>query len=133
MARRFLLDTHVVVRWLSEPKRLSPDQSRVLRAAVQRAEPVAVSDITLLEIANLFTRGKPRIEANIERFFGELTGNRLIEILPLTVEIATEVPLLTGLSDPADRAIVATARVHGLRLLTSDQRILAAHLVPTIE
>jgi PIN domain nuclease of toxin-antitoxin system len=100
---------------------------------VRRGEPVALSDITLLEIANLFTRGKPRIEADIEQFFGELTGNPLIEILPLTVEIAMEVPLLTGLSDPADRAIVATARVHGLRLLTSDQRIIGAHLVPTIE
>ena len=32
----------------------------------------------------------------------------------------------------ADCAIVATALVHGLRLVTSDQRILDARLVPTI-
>jgi PIN domain nuclease of toxin-antitoxin system len=36
------------------------------------------------------------------------------------------------LRDPADRVIVATARVHGLRLLTSDQRILESHLVSTV-
>lgn len=35
--------------------------------------------------------------------------------------------------DPADRAIVATARVHRLRLVTSDQRIIESKLVPVIE
>ena len=35
--------------------------------------------------------------------------------------------------DPADQIIAATARVHGLRLLTSDQRIIQSKLVPVIE
>jgi PIN domain nuclease of toxin-antitoxin system len=37
------------------------------------------------------------------------------------------------LRDPADAAIVATARVHGLRVVTSDQRIIAVNVVSTIE
>jgi PIN domain nuclease of toxin-antitoxin system len=36
------------------------------------------------------------------------------------------------LRDPADRAIVATARVHKLRLVTSDERIIESELVPVI-
>jgi PIN domain nuclease of toxin-antitoxin system len=133
LALHLLLDTHVVVRWLSEPKKLSHEQTRVLRESVRRGEPVALSAISLLEIANLFTRGMPRIEARSDELFDELNGNPLIQVLPLTVEIAREVPSLVGLPDPADRAIVATVRVHGLRLLTSDQRIIEANLVPVID
>jgi PIN domain nuclease of toxin-antitoxin system len=36
------------------------------------------------------------------------------------------------LRDPSDRAIVATARVRNLRLLTSDQRIIGSNLVAVV-
>jgi PIN domain nuclease of toxin-antitoxin system len=38
-----------------------------------------------------------------------------------------------SLRDPADRVIVATARVHRLTLLTADQRIIESDLVPVVE
>jgi len=38
-----------------------------------------------------------------------------------------------SLRDPGDPEIVATARVHRLRLLTADQRIIESALVPVIE
>jgi PIN domain nuclease of toxin-antitoxin system len=38
-----------------------------------------------------------------------------------------------GLRDPADRAIVATAQVHRLRLVTSDRRIVESKLMPVVE
>jgi PIN domain nuclease of toxin-antitoxin system len=34
--------------------------------------------------------------------------------------------------DPADRVIVATARVFGAKLVTNDSRIIDSRLVPTI-
>jgi PIN domain nuclease of toxin-antitoxin system len=37
------------------------------------------------------------------------------------------------LLDPADRTIVATARVHGLRLVSSDRRIIDSGLVTVQE
>jgi len=37
------------------------------------------------------------------------------------------------LRDPVDSAIVATARVHGLKLLTADQRIIQSKLISVIE
>jgi PIN domain nuclease of toxin-antitoxin system len=51
----------------------------------------------------------------------------------LTYEVALDVASLGVLRDPADRAIAATARVHGLRLVTSDQRISESKLVPVVE
>jgi len=55
-------------------------------------------------------------------------------VVPFTIEVASEVAALGDvLRDPADRAIVATARVHRLRLVTSDQRIIDSNLVAAIE
>jgi PIN domain nuclease of toxin-antitoxin system len=61
-----------------------------------------------------------------------LQASPVFHILPLTYEVATEAASLANPRDPADRAIVATARVHRLRLVTSDQRIIESKLVPVI-
>lgn len=134
MSPHYLLDTHVVVRWLAEPKKLSRDQTRALDETQRRGEPVAVSAMTLLEIAMLFAERSHRIRGSASDFFDELKANPIFQILPLTIDIALEVGFLGSLMrDLADRAIVATARVHRLGLLTSDQRIAESHLVSVIE
>ncbi len=133
MRPRFLVDTHVVVRWLAEPKKLSGGQIRVLREAVRRREPVAVSAVTLLEIAVLFGEGAMRGNLTAADILSELESNPAFHIEPLTIEVAAEVAALgDALRDPADRAIVCTARVRGLRLLTSDRRIVDSQLVPVV-
>lgn len=130
---RFLLDTHIVVRWLAAPKKLSREQTRVLRDAVRRHEPVAISAITLLEIAVLFGEANTRSDIPLDGLLSEIDSHPAFQIVPLTVEVAAEVAALGGsLRDPADRAIVATARVRRLRLITSDQRIIGSGLVPVV-
>ena len=90
--------------------------------------------MTLLEIAMLFAEGRHRMKSTSEDLFSDLKANPILQILPLTIDIALEVGFLGSLiRDPADRAIVATARVHRLRLLTSDQRIAESNLVSVIE
>jgi len=128
---RLLLDTHIVVRWLTNPKKLSREQVRVLEAVVRRAEPVALSAMSLLEITVLGSAGKLGIKVPLDELFEDLEAP-LFQILPITHEVAAEVALLGILRDPADRAIVATARVERLSLVTSDQRIIASKLVPVI-
>ena len=132
MLPRFLLDTHVVVRWLIDARRLSREQSQVLEGAVRRAEPVALSAISLLEIAILNREGKLRLKVTLDEFLGDIQASEVFEILPLSYQIASDVAALGSLRDPADRAIVATARVHRLHLMTSDQRIIESKLVPVI-
>lgn len=132
MAPRFLADTHVVIRWLTEPKKLSQGQTRILEESVKRREAVAVSAISLLEIAAL--QGSRRLRGNAGRILDVLSADPLFQILPLTFEVALEVVALgVALHDPADRTIVASARVHRLRLLTSDQRIIDSKFVPVID
>ena len=131
MRPRLLLDTHIVVRWLTNPKKLSREQSRVLESAIRQAEPLTLSAISLLEIALLGSGGKLGLKVALEELFEDLQSP-VFQILPLTYEVAAEVVSLGVLRDPADRAIVATARVHRLRLVTSDQRITESKLVAVV-
>lgn len=133
MTPQLLLDTHVLIRWLTDPARLSNSQSRALREVVRRRHTVAVSAITLLELAQISARGA-RAKLAATEALRELEVNQAFAVLPLTIPIAREVPRLAPvLRDPADCVIAATARVHGLRLLTSDQRLLDANVVSTID
>jgi len=132
---RLLLDTHILIRWLFESRKLSRTQLRVLESAVRRGEPVAVSAISLLEIAILTSGEKPglKLKVSLNEFFQDLSSNPTFRILPLSYEVALDVALLGVLRDPADRTIAATARVHRLRLVTSDQRIVESKLVDVVE
>jgi PIN domain nuclease of toxin-antitoxin system len=130
---RFLLDTHILVHWLAAPTKLSREQLRVLREAVRRREPIAISAITLLEIAVLFGEGRTRSDVPIDQIFDNLESNPAFQIVPFTLEVASEVAALgSALRDPADRAIVCTARIRKLRLVTSDHRIIDSNLVPVV-
>jgi PIN domain nuclease of toxin-antitoxin system len=120
-----LLDTHVLIRWLFEASKLSRSQLRALESAVRRGEPVALSAISLLEIAVLASRERPASKAPLDELFQDLNSNPAFRVLPLTYEVALDVALLSVLRDPADRAIAATARVH--------QRIIESKLVQVVE
>lgn len=132
MIPRFLLDTHVVIRWLSSPKKLSSDQARVMREAERRRETVAISAFTLIEIAML-SQDSRKVTGRVDQILSALEMNPLFQILPITIPIALDAGALMMLRDSADRTIVATARVHRLRLLTSDQRIIDSNLVSVVD
>jgi PIN domain nuclease of toxin-antitoxin system len=105
----------------------------VLDAAERGGEPLALSAITLVEIALITARRDKLLRAPLDKFLEGLTGNPGLRVLPITAEIALEVATLGPLKDPADRIIAATARVHRLKLVTSDQRIIESGLVTVIE
>lgn len=75
-----------------------------------------------------------RLRSSIGAILEVLEPGGDFSIVPIDLEIARETAALgDSLRDPADRVIVATARVHGFRLVTSDQRIIASKLVPVVE
>ena len=131
---RALLDTHVLLRWLEGTGGLSAAQRRVIRSG-SPDEPLLVSDITLWEVATLNELGRISLSLPLRDWLEQATAPPLVQRCGITPAVAAEVAGLgTRLHrDPADRIIVATALVHGVTLLTSDQRIISAKIVPTIE
>lgn len=130
MHPQFLVDTHILLYWRTNPSKLSKEQLRILRAEERNGRPFALSAISLVELALLISERKLGIKQSVEEFFAELETRPTLQILPITFQIAAEFASVGHhLRDPADRAIVATALVHRLRLITSDQRIIDSKLV----
>lgn len=129
-----LLDTHILVWWRLDSERLSRSQVRRLQDLETRQEPIAISAITLWEIAKLAARGRIEMAEPLDVWLEEIERHALIEILPLTARVAAESTRLGPdfHNDPADQMIVATARLHGLPLMTADVRIRKWGKVPLL-
>jgi len=133
VSRTLLLDTHVLLWWLSDRERLSRAQARVL-AKVAPDAPAGVASISLWEVATLHARGRVGLDLPLRDWLEKAVAPPLVRVLPLTPAVAAETAALpwSAPRDPADRILIATARVHGLTLLTSDSAILDARLVPMV-
>lgn len=96
------------------------------------AKGVAISDITLLELAALANKGRLSLSISLESFLQEV--ERRFVVLPMTGRVCARAVTLpsTYPKDPADRVIGATALVEGLSLLTADRGIRRSRAVPTI-
>ena len=129
----FLLDTHVLLWWLAGAPRLKPAQRRAL-AGASADRPLLVSDISLWEIATLHALGRIRLALPLRDWLERAVAPPLVQLCGISPAVASEVAALpaTFHRDPADRIIVATARVMGATLLTSDRRITRAKVVPTV-
>jgi PIN domain nuclease of toxin-antitoxin system len=102
----------------------------MVRRAEQLGKTIGVSAITLFEIAVGFRNQSVTAKGLLDA----IDTTPLFQILPFTTAIAADMATLRDvLRDPADCAIVATARVHGLKLLTADRRIIESRLVPVVE
>ena len=128
-----LLDTHILLWWFDGVSRLSARQEEVLRGAGEE-EPLWVSDITLWEVATLSSLGRIKLSLPLREWLEQATAPPLVQRLPITPAVAAEVAALPDSfhRDPADRIIVASARVLGATLLTRDRRIIDSALVPTV-
>jgi PIN domain nuclease of toxin-antitoxin system len=131
-SRVILLDTHVVL-WLSiDPLKLSGKARDAIKEARRHGEGIAVSGITLLELATLASKGRLSLAISLESFLEQIEAT--FTVLPITSRACARTIGLPAAypKDPADRIIAATALVEGLALLTADRAIRRAKAVRTI-
>ena len=104
---------------------LTREQQSVLEEAEDAGEALGLPAIGLWEIAKLVERRRLELRSSVDALFQDIEASPRLQILPLTPRIALESTRLgAGFhKDPADQLIVATARVHGLTLVTSDDSI----------
>ncbi|MGQ0506634.1 MAG: type II toxin-antitoxin system VapC family toxin [Myxococcaceae bacterium] len=128
-----VLDTHIFLWWFDNPARLSKSQVRALKK-VNAETPALLSDISLWEISMLVSLGRLRPKIPLREWFEVALERPHLELQPITPAIACEVTELSSRfhKDPADRIIVATARILGATLLTADELIIDSGLVPVI-
>lgn len=121
-----LLDTHA---WLWLVGGAEPLKRSVLSAVEQGARQgrIRVSAISVWEVAMLEAKGRIRLSKDCLVWIQDALASPGISLAPLTPEIAVEGCRLPGAfhGDPADRILVATARLLGATLLTRDAMILS--------
>src|SRR6185437_2332633 len=124
-----LLDTHILVWLLIAPEKLSTKARKAILAA-RKSGPLALSAISLWEIAWLAENKRIDIDVSVESFVKKCAS--YVQVLPISSEIAVRSVKFPNSypQDPQDRMIGATAIVEGIRLLTHDTRIAASGLVP---
>jgi PIN domain nuclease of toxin-antitoxin system len=127
-----LMDTHVWFWSLTEPVKLS----KAALDIIQRTETDrrSIASISIWEFAMMVARGRIEIKMTAEQWLDYAVHKTGLRVLELTPKIAIESCELPGdfHRDPADRIIVATARVHGATLVTRDQKILGYPHVKSI-
>jgi PIN domain nuclease of toxin-antitoxin system len=127
-----LLDTHVVIWIAMNPAKISKNARIAMDEARHGDTGLAISDMTLLELARLSSTGQVRFNTTLEVFLSEV--ERRFVVLPMNSRICVQAFNLPTAypKDPADRIIGATALVEGLPLITADQAIRRSRALTTI-
>jgi PIN domain nuclease of toxin-antitoxin system len=119
-----LLDTHVVLWWRLDSRRLT----RQVRRAIATSDIVWVSAVSGWEVAIKQAIGKLRLD---EAFSAMVESSDFRE-LPVTLSHTDQlVALSRHHADPFDRMLIAQATVEGATLVTHDRQF-EAYDVPVI-
>ena len=120
-----ILDTHIWLWWNQDSPQLTKFQKDVIENS--RSEGIGISSISLIEISRLVDRSRLVLPKPLGEWFSIALAEEGVLLIPITPEIAIEAYALPDEfhKDPADRIIVATARVYDCSLMTVDQNIVA--------
>ena len=128
-----VLDTHVLIWWVSGSGRLSVRAKRGIDQGLRRS-PAIVSTISVLEIATAVRRGRLELNSPLDQWLADLRALPELQFEAVSAGIAE----LAGSfdeampGDPADRIIVATALTLQTKLVTADERLRESPIVVTV-
>ena len=128
------LDTHALVWYAAEPTRIPGKARRLIEAAIKSNEHIAVSSISVWEIAMLVARGRLELTIDAETWIARVQELPFLAFHPVDNAIALRAVNLSDFPqrDPADRMIVATALGLNATLVTADKRLRAYRPLETV-
>ena len=127
---RLLLDTPIWLWSLLEPRKLS---RRVSQALESPTNELWLSPVSTWEFFVLARRKRIVLDADPEEWLRKATAAAPLREATFTHQVAVESGRLElRHKDPADRFIVATAKVFDLTLVTADEAILKSRAVRTL-
>jgi len=127
-----VLDTHIFVWWNQNDPKLTSYHREIIKR--ERPDGLGISTISLIEIARLVKVGRIILPLPIQEWFKIALAQEGVILISITPEIAVDAQSLPGNfhKDPADRIIVATARLSNCSIVTVDQKILNYSYVSVI-
>lgn len=128
---KLLLDTHIWIWSLLEPARLD---ARVRQALEDRHNELWLSPVSTWELVVLVQKKRIVLGEHVESWLEKARAAAPLREALLSHDIAAasgDVDLPHP--DPADRLLVATARVLGLTLVTADERLIKSRQIKTLK
>jgi PIN domain nuclease of toxin-antitoxin system len=119
---KLLLDTHIWLWSVLEPERIS---RRVEKEIQDVSNELWLSPISVWELIVLWQKGRIAPDEDIETWIPEALRSLPLQEAPVTYEVARETARLRlPHRDPADRLLLATAKIFELTLVTADEHLL---------
>lgn len=121
-----LLDTHIFLWLMNGDLKLSKKNIERIESSINSESRICISGISVWEIAMLEKKGRITFSQPINKWIEHAIELSSVKIIELSTDILLDSCHLPGefQSDPADRMIVATSRVHNIPLITQDEKIL---------
>lgn len=120
-----LLDTHIWVWWVQQDPRLPRESMEFMDSLAP--EQLGINVFSCWEAAMLHSLGRLVFQIPLDEWMKTALEQTGLIVFPLSPEIAIESVQLPGQfhRDPADRILVATARINRCPMVTADEKILA--------
>ena len=128
-----VLDTHVMIWWLSNPEKLSKRANSAIAQGVDGKE-IYVSSISTWEMAMLVARGRLDLTMDVRDWISAAESLPFLHFIPVSNNIAIKSVQLPEFKydDPADKIIIATTVALKAVLITKDSKILEYPHVKTL-
>lgn len=128
-------DTVTIVWWLSDDQRISSTAATALQSA-DDGDGIFISAVTLLDAWYATQKRKDPISIEHLAAMAAVIDDPEVNVhaLPITDQVARLAwePDRVDIPDPFDRLILATARVHGMPLLSPDRLLLGQSVHPVV-
>jgi PIN domain nuclease of toxin-antitoxin system len=126
----YVTDTHALIFYVTNINtKLSRRARRVFEQAERGEAYIYISAVTLWEISRLEQAGVIRLDETYEDWADALLAHPCFECVPLDEKVIAEAREYVFNRDVFDAAIVATARLKDVPLITRDEEITAAGVV----
>src|SRR5277367_810750 len=117
-----LLDTHIWIWNDTAPEKLS---SEITRELANLENQLWLSPVSIWEVTVLLEKRRIDLKQDFRTWADESVADLKLREATITWEVAHELRFtMLGHRDPADRFLVATAKVYDLTLVTADERLI---------
>jgi PIN domain nuclease of toxin-antitoxin system len=129
-----LLDSHVWIWWVTGQRDLAAANRSRLDELAEAGTPPFLSAISLWEAQMLYRKKRLTLAIDFPVWLSEASDPMVVQVLPIDTSVILALDKLPDRfhGDPADRIVVATAKAHGLALMTDDKAIRKSRAVKVV-
>ena len=130
MLMNFVADTHALLWWFTDSRKISPKASELFEKCEAGDNVIFIPSIVIAESLSIFD--KKRISFNFKNLFKTINDSENFVLIALDYPILEKMVTLKVIPELHDKIIVATAKYLKAPIITKDKVLQKLHQVKTI-